>query len=287
VAYAFQLVTEFDKLELDRDGQIFVRTLFNKFWRKKIMLGLSRTTSASPINILVVDDDELIRELLIEYFRSQGVISQEAANGSMMREVLDQDSSIDLILLDIVMPGEDGLTLMREIRHRSDVGIIMLSSLDDVIDRVTALEMGADDYLCKPFHPREVLARIRAVLRRHQQASVSPGKTEREPVYRFDGWELHPGTRNLLDRDRREVHLTTVEFDLLMAFAAHPGRVLDRDALMDLTKGRDWAAFDRSIDQQVARLRRKIELDPKLPSLIKTVRGTGYIFSPRSHARSA
>jgi two-component system phosphate regulon response regulator OmpR len=205
----------------------------------------------------------------------------------MMRQVLDQESSIDLILLDIVMPGEDGLTLMREIRHRSNVGIIMLSSLADVIDRVTALEMGADDYLCKPFHPREVLARIRAVLRRHQQASVSSGKIEGEPVYRFDGWELHPGTRSLLDRDGQEVHLTTVEFDLLMAFAAHPGRVLDRDALMDLTKGRDWAAFDRSIDQQVARLRRKIESNPKLPSLIKTVRGAGYIFSPRIHTCSA
>ncbi|WP_051328529.1 response regulator [Geminicoccus roseus] len=251
------------------------------------MFKINKTETRNSISILIVDDDELIRALLVEYFQSQGIISHEAANGPLMRQVLDQEVSIDLILLDIVMPGEDGLTLMREIRRRSNVGIIMLSSLADVIDRVTALEMGADDYLCKPFHPREVLARIRAVLRRHQQSSASFGRIEREPVYRFDGWELHPGTRGLLDRNGKEIYLTTVEFDLLMAFAAHPGQVLNRDALMDLTKGRDWAAFDRSIDQQVARLRRKIEPNPKLPSLIKTVHGAGYIFSPRNHARSA
>lgn len=203
----------------------------------------------------------------------------EAANGAMMREALIRDAEVDLILLDLVMPGENGLALARQIRERSDVGLIIMSALNDVIDRVTGLELGADDYLCKPVHPREVLARIRAVLRRRIPTPRVNTPAPTDTVYCFEDWELHGGTRRLLSVDGREVPLTTMEFDLLMVFAAHAGRVLDRDQLMDLTKGRDWAAFDRSVDQQVGRLRRKIEIDPANPSLIKTVRGAGYIFA--------
>lgn len=239
-----------------------------------------------PIHVLIVDDDELIRSILREFLHGQGVVVTEAASGTMMREILSRGTQVDLILLDLVLPGEDGLALAREIRERSDVGIIILSALNDVIDRVTGLELGADDYLCKPVHPREVLARVRAVLRRRSPAVRTNGAGPTETVYSFENWELHGGTRRLLTSDGSEVSLTTMEFDLLVAFAAHPGRVLDRDQLMDLTKGRDWAAFDRSVDQQVGRLRRKIETDPANPSLIKTVRGAGYVFAVKVHTRT-
>lgn len=239
-----------------------------------------------PIHVLIVDDDELIRSLLREFLHGQGVIVSEAASGTMMRDILSRGTQVDLILLDLVLPGEDGLALAREIRERSDVGIIILSALNDVIDRVTGLELGADDYLCKPVHPREVLARVRAVLRRRSPVVRTNGAGPTETVYSFENWELHAGTRRLLTSDGSEVSLTTMEFDLLVAFAAHPGRVLDRDQLMDLTKGRDWAAFDRSVDQQVGRLRRKIETDPANPSLIKTVRGAGYVFAVKVHTRT-
>ena len=225
--------------------------------------------------------------MLKDYFYSQGILVSEASNGAEMHEVLAREPKVDLILLDLVMPGESGLTLARKVRSRSDVGIIILSSLDDVIDRVAGLELGADDYLCKPAHPREVLARVRAVLRRGHPASRRIQDGPDESIYSFAGCELYDGTRRLLAPDGSEVPLTTVEFDLLLAFTRNAGRVLERDQLMDLTKGREWAAFDRSIDQQVGRLRRKIEPDPRNPSLIKTVRGAGYVFAVKVHARTA
>lgn len=235
---------------------------------------------------MIVDDDDLIRAVLRDFLHGQGVVVSEATSGAMMRDLLARGTQIDLILLDLVMPGENGLALAREIREHSDVGLIILSSLNDVIDRVTGLEVGADDYLCKPVHPREVLARVRAVLRRRSPPPRVNGAGPTETVHSFENWELHCGTRRLLTLDGQELQLTTMEFDLLMAFASHPGRVLDRDQLMDLTKGRDWAAFDRSVDQQVGRLRRKIENDPASPSLIKTVRGVGYVFAVKVHTRT-
>jgi two-component system phosphate regulon response regulator OmpR len=186
------------------------------------------------------------------------------------------NDSVDVILLDLVMPGEDGLTLAREIRANSDVGIIMLTGRDDVLDRIVGLEVGADDYIAKPFHLREVLARVKSVLRRREPRATSG--TARE-VVRFEGWRLDLARRQLVSPTGEAVELTTGEFDLLAALAKHPGRVFGREALMDLTRGRSWEAFDRTIDAQVARLRKKIETDPKKPMLIKSVRNVGYVFT--------
>ena len=180
-----------------------------------------------------------------------------------------------MILLDVVMPGEDGLTLAREIRAKSDVGIIMLTGRDDVLDRIVGLEVGADDYIAKPFHLREVLARVKSVLRRRRQ--MPPAATGE--VIRFEGWRLDVSRRQLISPKGEDVALTTGEFDLLAALARHPGRVLGREALMDLTRGRNWETFDRTIDAQVARLRKKIEADPKNPTLVKSICNVGYVFT--------
>jgi two-component system phosphate regulon response regulator OmpR len=182
------------------------------------------------------------------------------------------------VLLDLVLPGEDGMKLAGDLRRRLDIGIIMLTGRGDVVDRIVGLEVGADDYLTKPFHLREVLARIKSVVRRTR---ASPASTTPLPgaVLRFGGWELRLGPRQLIGPDGQEVTLTTGEFNLLAAFAEHPNRTLDRDTLMDLAKGRQWEAFDRSVDSQVARLRKKIEPDPHRPTLIRAVRGVGYLFA--------
>jgi two-component system phosphate regulon response regulator OmpR len=186
------------------------------------------------------------------------------------------NDSVDVILLDVVMPGEDGLTLAREIRAISDVGIIMLTGRDDVLDRIVGLEVGADDYIAKPFHLREVLARVKSVLRR-REPRATPGTANE--VVRFEGWRLDLACRQLVSPTGEAVELTTGEFDLFAALAKHPGRVFGREALMDLTRGRSWEAFDRTIDAQVARLRKKIETDAKKPMLIKSVRNVGYVFT--------
>ena len=231
-------------------------------------------------HLLIVDRDPPVRTMLTPYLEGEGFRVSEAGSGREMREVLAR-SPVDLVLLDRVLPGEDGLTLARELRRRLDVGIIILTGRGDVIDRVAGLEVGADDYLTKPFHPREVLARVRSVLRRTRAAprAESGGEEPAEADYRFEGWEVEARKRRVVAPDGREVALTTAELDLLLAFLAHPGEVIDRDRLMGLAKGRAWAAQDRSIDQQVARLRRKIEADPRRPSLIKSVRGAGYLFA--------
>src|SRR5277367_4446358 len=225
-------------------------------------------------HILVVDDDQRIRQMLTRYFEQEGYRISVAADGPTMRAQLND--SVDVILLDVVMPGEDGLTLAREIRAISDVGIIMLTGRDDVLDRIVGLEVGADDYIAKPFHLREVLARVKSVLRR-REPRATPGTANE--VVRFEGWLLDLACRQLVSPTGKAVELTTGEFDLLAALAKHPGRVFGREALMDLTRGRSWEAFDRTIDAQVARLRKKIEADPKKPALVKSVRGVGYVFT--------
>jgi two-component system phosphate regulon response regulator OmpR len=233
-------------------------------------------------HILVVDDDARIRQMLSRYLGEEGFRVSGVDSGAAMRECLTREK-VDLVLLDLVLPGEDGLQLAREIRSRSGVGIIMVTGRSDMVDTVVGLEMGADDYIAKPFQLREVLARIKSVLRRLHPAgpAEAPSAPESGPgeVIRFDGWSLDLARRELKSPDQSDVSLTTGEFDLLTTFAKHPGRVLNRDVLMDLTRGRQWEAYDRAIDAQVARLRRKIETDPKNPTLIKSVRGVGYVFT--------
>ena len=225
-------------------------------------------------HILVVDDQR-IRQMLTRYFEQEGYRVSVAADGQAMRAQLND--SVNVILLDVVMPGEDGLTLAREIQASSDVGIIMLTGRGDVLDRIVGLEVGADDYIAKPFHLREVLARVKSVLRRREPPTMPSGTADE--VIRFEGWRLDVARRQLVSPPGEDVAFTSGEFDLLAALARHPGRVLGREALMDLTRGRCLEAFDRSIDAQVARLRRKIETDPKNPMLVKSIRNVGYVFT--------
>jgi two-component system OmpR family response regulator len=231
--------------------------------------------SGAP-HILIVDDHREIRDLVSRALVKEGFRVSAAGDGRAMRKVL-ADSRIDLILLDLMLPGEDGLSLCRALRADSDIPIIMLTAKGEEIDRVVGLEMGADDYLPKPFGSRELIARIRAVLRRgHRNDQPKPGKRGH---YRFDRWRLDAAARELLRDDGVTVPLSTGEYDLLMAFVERPQRVLSRDQLLDLARGRAASTFDRSIDTQVSRLRRKIERDPADPKIIKTVWGGGYSFT--------
>jgi two-component system OmpR family response regulator len=196
-----------------------------------------------------------------------------------MRKVMAQ-SPVDLVILDLMLPGEDGLTLARLLRQESSVGIIILTGRVETVDRIIGLEMGADDYLPKPFHLRELLARVKAVLRR---ASTRNSETQGAPSRsraKFAGWNLDLSSRELFSPAGKEVRLTTGEFDLLAAFVNNANQVLTRDRLLDLARNREAGPFDRTIDVQVGRLRRKLEDDPQRPTMIKTVRGTGYIFTP-------
>lgn len=223
--------------------------------------------------------------MLSRYFEEEGYRVTLAGDGREMRDCLDKQS-IDIILLDLVLPGEDGLTLARDLRARSDVPLIMLTGRDDVVDRVVGLEVGADDYIAKPFHLREVLARVRGVLRRRQpQASATVDLASE--VYSFEGLRLDIARRQLTSDDGNQILLTTGEFDMLCVLVKHAGRVLQRELLMDLTRGRNLEAFDRTIDAQIARLRRKIERDASQPALIKSVRGVGYVFSARATRQEA
>jgi two-component system OmpR family response regulator len=234
--------------------------------------------NAAP-HILIVDDHREIRELVARALIREGFRISAAADGKAMRKVL-ADSRIDLILLDLMLPGEDGLSLCRAIRTESTVPIIMLTAKGEEVDRVIGLEMGADDYLPKPFGSRELIARIRAVLRRGRMEGP---RTEAVPTphrYRFDRWVLETESRELLRDDDVTVPLSTGEYDLLLAMVERPQRVLNRDQLLDLARGRSAAAFDRSIDTQVSRLRKKLEVDPVEPRIIKTVWGGGYMFAP-------
>jgi DNA-binding response OmpR family regulator len=232
-------------------------------------------------HILIVDDQQEICEVVQEYLTGEGYRVSVAHEGGEMRRVLAQTPA-DLVILDLMLPGEDGLTLARMLRSESGIGIIILTGRGETVDRIIGLEMGADDYLPKPFHLRELLARVKSVLRRvHSRSGEAPaaGATARARA-RFSGWNLDLASRELLSPSGEEVRLTTGEFDLLAAFVNNANQVLTRDRLLDLARNREAGPFDRTIDVQVGRLRRKLEDDPQNPSMIKTVRGTGYIFTP-------
>jgi two-component system phosphate regulon response regulator OmpR len=238
-----------------------------------------------PLHVLVVDDEPRIRAMLRRYLVEEGFKVSDAADGADMRAVLAREV-INLVLLDLMMPGEDGLSLARHIRQCSEIPIIMLTGKGDLIDRVAGLETGADDYITKPFELREVLARIRTVMRRAAPRTApaatvpGPAAVENESgSLAFEGWLLDLRRRELRRQTGELMPLTAGEFELLYVFARHPNRVLNRDQLIDLVKGRDWAAYDRGVDTQVMRLRKKVETDPRNPRLIKTVRGAGYVFA--------
>jgi DNA-binding response OmpR family regulator len=230
-------------------------------------------------HVLIVDDDPAIRELLRDCLELENFEVSEAADSAGLYDVLE-GGGIDLITLDLMLGGESGLAVAASVRARHSVPIVMITGKGDTIDRVVGLEMGADDYIAKPFHPREVVARIRAVLRRGAAAAPAekPASAKGERLG-FDGFVLDVGRRELTGPDGAARDLTTAEFNLLEAFARRPQRVLSRDALMDLLKGHDWSPYDRSIDAMISRLRRKVEADPDAPRLVKTVRGVGYIFA--------
>ena len=236
---------------------------------------------ASP-HILVVDDHREIRELVGRVLTREGFRVTAVGDGKAMRHAL-ADAHIDLILLDLMLPGEDGLSLCRWLRTDSTIPIIMLTAKGEEVDRVIGLEMGADDYLAKPFGSRELIARIRAVLRRadHPPAASDPPPDSR--CYGFDRWVLNTENRDLLREDGVTVPLSTGEYDLLLALVERPQRVLSREQLLDLARGRAAAAFDRSIDTQVSRLRKKLERDPADPRIIKTIWGGGYMFAAAVH----
>jgi len=229
-------------------------------------------------HILVVEDDREISALVARYLRSNDCRVTVAGNGRDVDRVMN-GSRIDLIVLDLMLPGEDGLSLCKRLRTHSQVPIIMLTAKGDEVDRILALEMGADDYLSKPFNPRELLARVRAVLRRSTITALNPA-TSSAHVLSFLGWQIHRVLRELRNPAGARVTLTDAEFGLLQVFCERPGRVLSRDQLLDLTQGRSAGVFERSIDILVSRLRRKIESDPHYPSIIKTVRSGGYLFTP-------
>jgi two-component system phosphate regulon response regulator OmpR len=229
-----------------------------------------------PTRLLVVDDDPAIRDMLSDYLSSHGYEVALADGGAAMRAELERERPA-LVLLDVGLPGEDGLTLARYVRERYDVGIIMVTGADEVVDRVAGLEVGADDYVAKPFDPRELRARVKSVLRRLE------GKAERKVVIEtvtIGACRLNLRSRQLSDSKGREVPLTAMEFALLKTFLEHPNQVLSRDRLLTLTRNREWEPFDRSIDIRIARLRRKVEEDPDRPRSIRTVRGAGYMYVP-------
>jgi len=235
-----------------------------------------------PDHVLIVDDDAETRSLLREYLEKQGYRVTAAADGRALREALGR-ARPDLIVLDLMLPGEDGLQLCRDLRTRSNVPIIMLTARGEETDRIVGLEMGADDYLAKPFNPRELLARIKSVLRR---ARALPGNLEPEAAgkYRFAGWALDVATRNLTAPDGVVVPLSGTEFKLLRIFLAHPDRVLTREQVIELMSARDGGPFDRAIDVQVSRLRQRLRDDAREPRIIKTVRGEGYVLAAQVEA---
>ncbi|WP_025916658.1 response regulator [Herminiimonas sp. CN] len=239
-----------------------------------------------PISrILIVDDDREIRSLLADYLSNNGYVAHSAENGNAMWKTLEE-TPIDLIVLDLNLPGDDGLTLCRKLRAKSQMPVIMLTARNEPLDRILGLEMGADDYLPKPFEPRELLARIRSVLRRsHAQP---PGQAGQSPErLQFAGWTLDLTARHLQSPEQLVVMLSGAEFRLLKIFLEHPNRVLNRDQLLNLTQGRDADPFDRSIDIQISRLRQKLGEDARSPQIIKTVRNGGYVLAVAVRAEGA
>lgn len=229
-------------------------------------------------HVLIVDDETEIIRPLKRFLTEHGLRVSTADGGRNMRKVLE-DSAIDIILLDIMMPGEDGLTLCRYVQEKYKIPVILLTALSDDADKVVGLEIGADDYISKPFNARVLLARLKAVLRRCQHDEVSPVEETEVVSISFGNWTLDVNQRELLDSDDVSLALSAAEFRLLQVFLQRPQRVLSRDQLLDLTKGVEAKAFDRSIDNLISRLRRKIEVDSNSPRIIKTVRGGGYMLA--------
>ncbi len=240
----------------------------------------SRTQAPTPAEplLLVVDDDQGIRDLLCRYLAEQGFRVAAAADGQAMDQWLATNTP-DLVILDLMLPGEDGLSLARRLRNDRDVPIIMISARGDDVDRIVGLEVGADDYLAKPFNPRELLARVRAVLRRNHRPATTDKPTE--SGYEFGPFRFDP-TRRTLSRGDEHIELSRAELDLLNVFVHHPNRVLSRDFIMEDLAGNDRDPLDRSIDVRVTRLRHKIEDDPTHPRYVKTVWGVGYQFNTES-----
>jgi two-component system, OmpR family, response regulator len=236
-------------------------------------------------NILVVEDDRETRTLIAKYLRNNACNVTVVGDGREMARAM-ADHRVDLIILDVMLPGEDGISLCRKVRSEAQTPIIMLTARGEDVDRIVGLEMGADDYLPKPFNPRELLARINAVLRR-QAAAQAASSIEGASTLTFEGWLIDLRLRELRNPEGARVAVTSAEFDLLRTFCERPGRVLSRDSLLDLTQGRATGSFERSIDVLVSRIRRKIEPNPQDPTIIKTVRSGGYLFTPRTEAIAA
>ena len=232
--------------------------------------------SARP-HLLLVDDEAAIREPLGQYLQRAGFRVSEAGNAADARKIL-AGSAIELVVLDIMMPGEDGLSLCRSIREQGELPVILLTARTEETDRIVGLEMGADDYVLKPFSPRELVARIKTILRRAGNGTARETQASAS-LYRFEGWTLSADDWTLSGPDEVAIPLSTADYRLLHAFVTHPRQVLSRDQLLDLTQGREAHAFDRSIDNQISRLRRKLEDDARSPTLIKTVWGVGYMFA--------
>jgi two-component system OmpR family response regulator len=230
---------------------------------------------SAAIRLLLVDDERSLREPLAEYLARQGFVVDQAASAAEARTRL-RDEPPDLVLLDIMMPGEDGLSLCRHLAESQAIPTILLTARTEATDRIVGLEIGADDYVTKPFEPRELVARIRSVLRRASKGAQTPAEEE---DFLFDGWRLDPLKRKLTDPEGAVVAISSVEFRLLLAFVEHPRQVLDRDRLLDMVQGREAHLFDRAVDNQVSRLRRKIEVDSRNPTLIQTVWGGGYMLA--------
>jgi two-component system, OmpR family, response regulator len=232
-------------------------------------------TEAAPTRLLLVDDEASLREPLAEYLSRQGFVVTQAASAAEARSVL-RDQPPELVLLDIMMPGEDGLSLCRHIAETRAIPTILLTARGEATDRIVGLEIGADDYVVKPFEPRELVARINSVLRRASKGGTVPADDE---LFEFEGWRLDPLKRRLIDPEGALVSISSLEFRLLLAFVEHPRQVLDRDRLLDLVQGREAHLFDRAVDNQVSRLRRKIEVDSRNPIMIQTVWGGGYMLA--------
>ncbi|MFM5930094.1 MAG: response regulator [Novosphingobium sp.] len=236
-----------------------------------------------PARLLIVDDESSLREPLAEYLSRQGFAVTQAASAAEARSVLRSEVP-DLVLLDIMMPGEDGLSFCRHIVESRQVPTIFITAKGEATDRIVGLEIGADDYVVKPFEPRELVARIRSVLRRAARGQSQQAENE---VFEFEGWTLDPLKRRLTDSEGATVAISSAEFRLLMAFLEHPRQVLDRDRLLDMVQGREAHLFDRAVDNQVSRLRRKVEVDSRNPQLIQTVWGGGYMLAAEVRRRPA
>jgi len=251
---------------------------------------------ATAVNVLIVDDDPDIRELLSDYLSDNGFVVATAIDADSMHERIEKVVP-DVVLMDIGLPGEDGLSLTRYLRERLDIGVIVISGAGDTIDRIVGLEVGADDFIAKPFDPRELRARIKSVVRRYQRptpeadSTIEPSAQNKSSASKKSTQDeeekvnlglsiLNLQTRQLHNTDGAEIPLTAMEFELLKTFISRPNRPMTRDQLLNITQNRDWDPYDRSIDIRITRLRRKIELDPGKPQILRTVRGVGYMFVP-------